>query len=66
MNFLASLDAGAFVPQDSLESVSQAIDDIGSSVWKSTVEIITHGVDKLFVVAGAGANSNLIPITVGD
>ncbi|KAM4113088.1 hypothetical protein ACJW30_05G192300 [Castanea mollissima] len=66
MNFLASLDAGASVPQDSLESVSQAIDDIGSSVWKSTAEIITHGVDKLFVVAGTDANSNLTPITVGD
>ncbi|KAF3963377.1 hypothetical protein CMV_012234 [Castanea mollissima] len=49
MDFPASLDAGASVAQESLESVGQAIDDIGSSVWKSTAEIITHGADKLFV-----------------
>ncbi|KAL0017501.1 hypothetical protein SO802_004570 [Lithocarpus litseifolius] len=68
MDFLASLDASASVPQESLESVGQAIDDIGSSVWKSTAEIITHGVDKLFVTASADSDSNPIPIpiTVGD
>ncbi|KAL5541715.1 hypothetical protein UlMin_009425 [Ulmus minor] len=42
-----SLEAGAAVAQDSLESVGQAIDDIGSSVWKSTAGIINHGRDSL-------------------
>ena len=58
MDFLASLNAGASVPQESLELVGQAIDDIGSSVWKSTVEIVTHGEDKLFVVVVTGSNSD--------
>lgn len=43
----ASLEVGASVAQDSLESVGQAIDDIGSSVWRGTAEIITHGRDAL-------------------
>ncbi|KAJ7954998.1 BSD domain-containing protein 1 [Quillaja saponaria] len=42
-----SLEVGASVAQESLESVGQAIDDIGSSVWKSTAEIISHGRDTL-------------------
>lgn len=42
-----SFEAGASVAQESLESVGQAIDDIGSSVWKSTAEIIAHGRDSL-------------------
>ena len=58
MDFPASLDAGTSVAQESLESVGQAIDDIGSSVWKSTAEIITHGADKLFVAAAAAAGSD--------
>ncbi|PPR98666.1 hypothetical protein GOBAR_AA22007 [Gossypium barbadense] len=40
-----SLDTGASVAQEKLESVGQAIDDIGSSVWKSTAQIISHGKD---------------------
>ncbi|XWS53719.1 hypothetical protein CRYUN_Cryun10bG0024600 [Craigia yunnanensis] len=40
-----SLEIGATVAQENLESVGQAIDDIGSSVWKSTVQIISHGKD---------------------
>lgn len=43
----ASLEVGASVAQDSLESVGQAIDDVGSSVWRGTAEIITHGRDAL-------------------
>ncbi|MCI34474.1 BTB/POZ domain-containing protein, partial [Trifolium medium] len=43
----ASLDVGASVAQESLETVGQAIDDIGSSVWKSTAQIISHGRDSL-------------------
>ncbi|XP_062108484.1 protein DOS2-like [Humulus lupulus] len=42
-----SLEVGASVAQESLESVGQAIDDIGTTVWKSTAEIITHGRDTL-------------------
>ncbi|RHN72380.1 putative BSD domain-containing protein [Medicago truncatula] len=38
----ASLDVGASVAQESLETVGQAIDDIGSTVWKSTAQIISH------------------------
>ncbi|KAK7837925.1 hypothetical protein CFP56_020589 [Quercus suber] len=58
MDFLASLNAGASIPQELLELVGQAIDDIGSSVWKSTAEIVTHGADKLFVVVAAGSDSD--------
>lgn len=58
MDFPASLDAGTSVAQESLESVGQAIDDIGSSVWKSTAEIITHGADKLFVAAAAAGSDS--------
>ncbi|KHG23728.1 BSD domain-containing 1 [Gossypium arboreum] len=40
-----SLEIGASVAQEKLESVGQAIDDIGSSVWESTAQIISHGKD---------------------
>lgn len=43
----ASLEVGATVAQESLESVGQAMDDIGSTVWKSTAEFITQGRDSL-------------------
>ncbi|POO02321.1 BSD domain containing protein [Trema orientale] len=45
-----SLEAGATVAQESLESVGQAIDDIGTTVWKSTAEIISHGRETLLAV----------------
>ncbi|KAI9108937.1 hypothetical protein K1719_020242 [Acacia pycnantha] len=35
----ALLDVGASVAQESLESVGQAIDDIDSSIWKSTTKL---------------------------
>ncbi|CAK7332955.1 unnamed protein product [Dovyalis caffra] len=44
----ASFETGAAVAQESLESVGQAIDDIGSTVWKSTAQIISHGRDSVF------------------
>nr|KYP72794.1 BSD domain-containing protein 1 [Cajanus cajan] len=47
MDLPASLDAGASVAQESLESVGQAIDDIGSTVWNSTAQIISHGRETL-------------------
>lgn len=42
-----SLEVGATVAQESLESVGQVIDDIGASVWKSTARIISNGRDTL-------------------
>ncbi|XP_039156035.1 uncharacterized protein LOC104414932 [Eucalyptus grandis] len=42
-----SLEAGASVAQESLESVGQAIDDIGATVVKSTAEILSHGKEAL-------------------
>ena len=58
MDFPASLDAGASVPQESLELVDQAIDNIGSFVWKSMAEIVTHSANKLFVAVAAGSDSD--------
>ncbi|KAK7837924.1 hypothetical protein CFP56_020588 [Quercus suber] len=58
MDFPASLNAGASIPQELLELVGQAIDDIGSSVWKSAAEIVTHGADNLFVAVAAGSDSD--------
>ncbi|GLT99268.1 hypothetical protein SLE2022_167150 [Rubroshorea leprosula] len=42
-----SLEIGASVAQEKLESVGQAIDDIGTSVWKSTAQIISQGRETL-------------------
>ncbi|KAJ6889988.1 hypothetical protein NC651_023690 [Populus alba x Populus x berolinensis] len=44
----ASFETSASVAQESLESVGQAIDDIGSTFWKSTARIISHGSDSVF------------------
>ncbi|GAB4851175.1 hypothetical protein Ancab_030469 [Ancistrocladus abbreviatus] len=41
--FPDSIDAGAAVAQESLESVGQAIDNLGSSVWLGTAKIIARG-----------------------
>ncbi|EOA15871.1 hypothetical protein CARUB_v10007847mg [Capsella rubella] len=38
-----SLEIGASVASESLESVGQVIDDIGASVWKSTARMISQG-----------------------
>ncbi|XP_068332150.1 uncharacterized protein [Pyrus communis] len=46
-NLPGSLEVGASVAQESLETVGQAIDDIGNTVWKSTAEIISHGRDAI-------------------
>ncbi|XP_074569760.1 uncharacterized protein LOC141826417 [Curcuma longa] len=37
-----SLEVGASLAQESLESVGQAIDDLGASVWRGTADIISH------------------------
>ncbi|CAL9145148.1 unnamed protein product [Musa hybrid cultivar] len=42
-----SLDAGASVAQESLESVGQAIDDLGGSVWRGTAEIVSQGKEAI-------------------
>ncbi|KAJ4969315.1 hypothetical protein NE237_016016 [Protea cynaroides] len=42
-----SLEVGASVAQGSLESVGQAIDEFGSSVWRGTTDIISQGKDAL-------------------
>uniref|UniRef100_A0A0D6R2W4 BSD domain-containing protein n=1 Tax=Araucaria cunninghamii TaxID=56994 RepID=A0A0D6R2W4_ARACU len=38
-----SLEVGASVAQGSLETVGQAIDELGSSVWRGTQEILAEG-----------------------
>lgn len=40
----ASLETGASVAQESLESVGQVIEDFGSSVWRGTAEILKEAV----------------------
>eukprot|EP00257_Ricinus_communis_P015426 XP_015573339.1 protein DOS2 isoform X2 [Ricinus communis] len=52
----ASFEIGASVAQESLETVGQAIDDIGATVWKSTAQIISHGKDS--ILASDNYNSN--------
>ncbi|KAG6483649.1 BSD domain-containing protein 1-A-like [Zingiber officinale] len=37
-----SLEVGASLAQESLESVGQAIDDLGTSVWRGTADIISQ------------------------
>ncbi|CAM8932877.1 unnamed protein product [Rhodiola kirilowii] len=46
----ATLEVGAFVAQESLESFGQAIDDFGSKVWEGTAEIIAQGKESILVV----------------
>ncbi|GMI72086.1 hypothetical protein like AT4G13110 [Hibiscus trionum] len=58
-----SLEIGATVAQEKLESVGQAIDDIGVSVWKSTAQIISHGKDTFLSLSDddnsdSGSSSN--------
>ncbi|KAM0947749.1 putative BSD domain-containing protein [Dioscorea sansibarensis] len=53
-----SLEAGASVAQESLESVGQAIDDLGSSVLRGTAEIISHGKEALLTVDGDPSDSS--------
>lgn len=60
---LPSFEVGASVVQESLESVGQAIDDIGSTVWKSTAGIIAHGRETLLA---ADLDSDHSDINIGD
>ncbi|OVA20101.1 BSD [Macleaya cordata] len=51
-------EAGTTVAQESLESVGQAIDDIGSSVWRGTAEIISQGKETLLSADVEGDSSD--------
>ncbi|GLJ11125.1 hypothetical protein SUGI_0143830 [Cryptomeria japonica] len=42
-----SLEAGASVAQESLESVGQVIDEFGSTVWRGTTDILAEGKDLI-------------------
>ncbi|PKA54856.1 hypothetical protein AXF42_Ash000691 [Apostasia shenzhenica] len=54
-----SFEAGAAAAQESLESVGQAIDDFGGSVWRGTADIISHGRDALLAAdSDADASSS--------
>lgn len=59
----ASFEIGASVAQESLESVGQAIDDIGSTVWKSTADIISQGKRNLLTESqdqyDSGSDNNI-------
>ncbi|MFS8030473.1 putative BSD domain-containing protein [Helianthus anomalus] len=55
-NLPSSLDAGAGFAQNSLESVGQAIDDLGATV----TDIITHGKDSLLAVDYSESDNNII------
>ncbi|CAA7023945.1 unnamed protein product [Microthlaspi erraticum] len=58
-----SLEIGASVAQESLESVGQAIDDIGATVWKSTAKIISHGKESLL---SSSSSSSDVESSGGD
>ncbi|KAJ0799374.1 putative BSD domain-containing protein [Helianthus annuus] len=53
-NLPSSLEAGAGFAQNSLESVGQAIDDIGATV----TDIITHGKDSILAVDYSDSDNN--------
>ncbi|KAJ0811695.1 putative BSD domain-containing protein [Helianthus annuus] len=55
-NLPSSLEAGAGFAQNSLESVGQAIDDIGATV----TDIITHGKDSILAVDYSDSDNNNI------
>ncbi|XP_010905741.3 uncharacterized protein [Elaeis guineensis] len=55
-NLPGSLEAGASVAQESLESVGQVIDDFGGSVWQGTTEIISQSKEVLLAME-SDANS---------
>ncbi|KAJ6794242.1 BSD domain-containing protein 1 [Iris pallida] len=52
-----SLEAGASVAQGSLESVGQAIDEFGGSMWRGTAEIISQSKEAL-LAADSDASSH--------
>ncbi|KAI3698388.1 hypothetical protein L2E82_41898 [Cichorium intybus] len=57
-----SLEAGAGLAQESLESVGQAIDDLGTTV----TEIIAHGKDSLLAVDFSDSDSDLTDANISQ
>lgn len=53
-----SLDVGASVAQESLETVGQAIDEFGSSVWRGTTDILAEGKELISKLDEENANNN--------
>lgn len=53
-----SLDVGASVAQESLESVGQVIDEFGSSVWRGTTDILAEGKELISRLDEENANNN--------
>lgn len=53
-----SLDVGASVAQESLESVGQVIDEFGSSVWRGTTDILAEGKELISKLDEENANNN--------
>ncbi|KAI3978490.1 hypothetical protein MKX01_015665 [Papaver californicum] len=55
---LTTFESGTYVSTESLESVGQAIDDFGSSVWRGTAEIISQGKETLLSNSDFDENSS--------
>ncbi|KAG6512644.1 BSD domain-containing protein C22A12.14c-like [Zingiber officinale] len=53
-----SLEARASAAQESLESVGQAIDEFGGSVWRGTEELISQGKASILAMEGEGSGSD--------
>lgn len=53
-----SLDVGASVAQESLESVGQVIDEFGISVWRGTTDILAEGKELISRLDEENANNN--------
>ncbi|KAI3979935.1 hypothetical protein MKX01_042589 [Papaver californicum] len=53
-----TFESGTSVATESLESVGQAIDDFGSSVWRGTAEIISQGKETLLSNSDFDENSS--------
>ncbi|XP_038988649.1 BSD domain-containing protein C22A12.14c [Phoenix dactylifera] len=60
-----SLESGASVAQESLESVGQAMDDIGGSVWRGTADIISQSKEALLAMESDANSPDLSSIDIG-
>ncbi|WOL00621.1 BSD domain-containing protein 1-like [Canna indica] len=61
-----SLEAGASVAQESLESVGQVIDDFGGSVWRETTEIISQSKEAILAMEAEGGGADQYPSDHGQ
>eukprot|EP00250_Pteridium_aquilinum_P021006 c25009_g3_i1 orf=202-1629(+) len=63
-----SLESGAFLAQESIESVGQVVEDFSSSVWRGTADLIAQGKEAVLSIdedesitpAGAASSSSSI------